>query len=106
MIKIVLAGLLALSAVGCASNQNKSNYTAYLDTVQKIESNKAIAEESSRIAKSAEYSNMATNCTTSDCTATVAAFKAIADVVASLAGQNGGSSSRIAAPQREPTFSE
>lgn len=106
MIKAIVVGLVMLAVVGCASNQNKSNYTAYLDTVQKIESNKAVAEESSRIAKSAEYSNMATNCTTSDCTATVAAFKAIADVVASLAGQNGGSSSRIAAPQREPTFSE
>ena len=106
MIKAIVAGLVMLAVVGCASNQNKSNYTAYLETVQKIESNKAIAEESSRIAKSAEYSAMAAGCATSDCTATVSAFKAIADVVASLAGQNGGSSSRIAAPQREPTFSE
>ena len=52
MIKAIVAGLVMLAVVGCASNQNKSNYTAYLETVQKIESNKAIAEESSRIAKS------------------------------------------------------
>ena len=105
MIKLLLAGLLALGAVGCASTNTKDNYTAYLDTVQKIESNKAVAEESSRMAKSVEYSNLAANCTTSDCAATVAAFKAISDVVASLGGSR-GNDTRIAAPPREVSFSE
>ena len=107
MVKIVLASAVCMSLAACATSNNKTNYESYLTTVQQIESTKAVAAEASRISKASEYANMQAACNDSACASTVAAFKAIADVVDSLAAGSGmGNASRVAAPQREPTMSE
>jgi len=106
MIKIVMAVGLALASVGCATNKNTSNYASYLDAVQKIESSKAVAKEASLMGREAQYASMLEKCTSDSCVSSVAAFKAIADTVESLAGGSGGRTPNVAAPQREPTFSE
>lgn len=105
MLKLVWAAVIALAMTGCATAPS-NNYAQYLDTIEKIESNKAVAAENSRMAKSAEYADLQAACKTGDCAATVAAFKAITDVVASLADGAGGKNSGIAAPPREVSTSE
>ena len=105
--KIAVGIALALALSACATTNNKNNYETYLKTVQQIEANKTVSAEASRIAKSAEYAQLQEACKDSACVSNVAAFKALSDVVDSLASSQGNSSvSRVAAPQREPTFSE
>lgn len=104
MVKVLLA-LMLLSVAGCATNRNSSNYAAYLDAMQKIESTKSMASETRAMSRDSQYDAMLAKCSTDSCVGQVAAFKAIADTVDSLAG-NGGKTAAVAAPQREPTFSD
>lgn len=105
MLKAIAGVVLALFMAACATTNNKSNYDAYLKANIQMKSEEAMAAQTLSVAKAAQYASLRESCTTDQCVANVAAFQAIADVVASL----GGSSSRsatIAPPQREPTLSE
>lgn len=107
MRKMFIALMLGFTALmaGCATTKS-NNYQAYLDSVEKIESNKAVAAEAGRMNSAATYAAMMEKCTTDACATSVAAFRAIADTVAALSGSGSGGDNGIAAPPREPSFSE
>lgn len=101
--KYIMAGLLALLLTACATSEQKANnYQAYLNTVQSIETAKAIAETQK---SESDYDRMLSRCTTDSCVSSVASYKAIADITRSL-GNGGSDITRVAAPQREPSVSE
>jgi len=107
MIKAALGVMIAVVLAGCSTTpSNKNNYQAYLETVKQVEINQAVAKEASVVAQRTDYNDMLKACTSDNCVASVASYKAIADTVASLAGQGSNNSNRIAAPQREVTFGD
>lgn len=101
----VFAALLMAGTVGCATTKS-NNYQAYLDSVEKIESNKAVAAEAGRMNSAATYAAMMEKCTTDACATSVAAFRAIADTVAALSDGGNSRGNGIAAPPREPSIGE
>lgn len=99
MIKTVLTAAMLLGLTACATAPQSNNYQAYLNTVQSIETAKAISDTRS------DYDELLARCTTDQCVSSVASYKAIADITMHLGG-GGRNGSLVAAPPREMTASD